>query len=74
MFEIIISLLAVWLLIKAICLAAKLTWGTAKVIATVLLSLAIPLFILCLVFVGGAFLLLPMVMLAGAWGLMKACG
>ncbi len=73
MFEIIVSLLAVWLLIKAICLAAKLTWGTAKVVSYILIALAVPLFIICLVFVGGFFLLIPTALIAGAIGLTKLC-
>ncbi len=74
MIEIIISVLAIWLLIKAIGLAFKLTWGTAKIIATVLLALAVPIFIVCLIFAGGFVLLVPVALIAGAIGLLKMCG
>lgn len=74
MIEIIISVLAILLLIKAIGLAFKLTWGTAKIIATILLALAVPIFIVCLIFVGGFVLLVPVALIAGAIGLLKMCG
>lgn len=73
MIEILISILAIWLLIKAIGLALKITWGAAKVVATILMVLAIPIFIVCLIFVGGFFLLIPVALIAGALGLLKIC-
>lgn len=73
MIEILISILAIWLLIKAISLAFKITWGVAKIVATILMVLAIPIFIVCLIFVGGFFLLIPVALLAGAIGLLKIC-
>ena len=71
MIEILISILAIWLLVKAIGLAFKITWGAAKIVATMVL--AIPIFIVCLIFVGGFFLLIPVALIAGAVGLLKAC-
>lgn len=73
MIEILISILAIWLLIKAIGAAFKITWGAAKIIATILMVLAIPIFIVCLIFVGGFFLLIPVALIAGAFGLLKIC-
>lgn len=73
MIEILISILAIWLLIKAISLAFKITWGVAKIVATILMVLAIPIFIVCLIFVGGFFLLIPVALIAGAIGLLKIC-
>lgn len=73
MIEILISILAIWLLIKAISLAFKITWGVAKIVATILMVLAIPIFIVCLIFVGGFFLLIPVALVAGAIGLLKIC-
>ena len=73
MIEILSSILAIWLLIKAIGVAFKITWGAAKIIATILMVLAIPIFIVCLVFVGGFFLLIPVALIAGAFGLLKIC-
>lgn len=74
MLEIIFTILAIWLFVKAIGLAFKLTWGAAKIGATILLVLAVPAFILCLIFAGGFLLLLPVALIAGAVGLLKACG
>lgn len=74
MIEILISILAIWLFFKAIGLAFKITWGAAKVIATILLVIAAPAFILLAIFTGGFILLLPVALIAGAVGLLKACG
>ena len=71
MTEIIISILAIVLLIKAIRLTFKITWGLAKIVATILLVLAVPIFILCLVLVGGFFLLIPVGIIAAAIGIIK---
>lgn len=73
MLEIIFTILAVWLFFKAIGLAFKITWGAAKIVATILLALAVPVFILCLIFAGGFILLLPVALIAGAVGLLKVC-
>ncbi len=73
MIEIIFSILAVWLFFKAVGLAFKLTWGAAKIVATILLVIAVPVFILLAIFVGGFILLLPVALIAGAVGLLKAC-
>ncbi len=73
MLEIIFTCLAVWLFFKAIGLAFKITWGTAKIVATILLVLAIPVFVVCLIFAGGFILLIPVALIAGAVGLLKAC-
>lgn len=73
MLEIIFTILAVWLFIKAIGLAFRLTWGAAKIVATILLVIAVPAFILLAIFVGGFILLLPVALIAGAVGLLKAC-
>ena len=74
MLEIIFSILAIWLFFKAIGLAFKITWGAAKIGATILLAIAVPAFILLAIFVGGFVLLVPVALIAGAVGLLKACG
>ncbi len=73
MLELISVIVFAWLLIKGIGLALRLTWGAAKVIATILMVLASPLLILCLVFAGGFALLLPVGVIALAVGILKAC-
>lgn len=73
MFELLTIVVFVWLLIKAIGLAFKLTWGMAKIVASILLVLALPLLIVCLLFVGGAILIVPVAMIGIAAGIMKSC-
>lgn len=73
MFELLTIVVFVWLLIKAIGLAFKLTWGMAKIIASILMVLALPLLIVCLLFVGGAILIVPVAMIGIAAGIMKSC-
>ena len=73
MIEILFSILAVWLFFKAIGLAFKITWGAAKIVATILLAIAVPVFILIAIFVGGFVLLVPVALIAGAVGLLKSC-
>ena len=73
MFELLTIVAFVWLLIKAIGLAFKLTWGMAKIVASILLVLALPLLIVCLLFVGGAILIIPVAMIGIAAGIMKSC-
>ena len=72
MLELIITVLALWLLIKAIGLALKITWGTTKIVASILITLAVIVFIFCLIFVGGFILLLPTALIAGVLGLLKS--
>ena len=71
MTEIIISILAIVLLVKAIGLTFRLTWGLAKIAATILLILAVPVFIVCLVLIGGFFLLIPVGLIAAAIAIVK---
>ncbi len=71
MLEIIISILAIVLLIKAISLTFRITWGLAKIVATILLVLAVPIFIVCLILLGGFFLLIPVGLIAAAIGIIK---
>ena len=73
MFELFIIALFIWLLVKSIGLAFKLTWGVAKIAASILIGLAFPVLIVCFVFVGGIALLVPVVMIAIAAGILKAC-
>ena len=72
MLDIIFTVIAIVLFAKAIALALKLTWGAAKIGALILLVLAAPLFIVCLLIMGGFLLLIPVGLIAGAIALMKA--
>ena len=73
MFELLTTAIFLWLLVKTIGFAFKLTWGIAKVIASILIVLAFPVLIVCFIFVGGIALLIPVVMIAIAAGILKAC-
>ena len=73
MFEILVTVLSIWLFIGSVCLALKIAWGTTKIVASVLLALAAPILILCLIFAGGAVILVPAFLMAGAFGLLKKC-
>ena len=64
MFEVLVMIAFLWLMIKAIGIAFKLTWGLAKIVASILVSF---------LFVGGIALLVPVALLCGAFGILKAC-
>lgn len=72
MLEILTVVLFAWLLIKGIGLALRLTWGAAKIIAAILMALALPLLFVCVVFVGGIALLVPLALVGIAIGVLKA--
>ena len=71
MFELLTIVIFIWLLVKAIGLAFKLTWGAAKIVAGILIGLAFPALIVCFVFVGGITLLVPVVMITIAAVILK---
>ena len=73
MFELLVIAVFLWLLVKTIGLAFKLTWGVAKIIASILIVLALPALIVCFLFVGGIVLLVPVVMMTIAAGILKVC-
>ena len=73
MFELLTVVIFIWLLVKSIGLAFKLTWGAAKIVASILIGLAFPVLIVCFVFIGGIALLVPVVMIVIAAGILKAC-
>ena len=73
MFELLTIAIFFWLVVKAIGLVFKLTWGVAKITAGILIGLAFPVLIVCFLFVGGIALLVPVAMIAIAVGIVKAC-
>lgn len=62
-----------WLLLKALGLAFRVAWGTAKIVASLLFGIAVPLLIVCGLFAGGIALLLPLALVGIAFGILKAC-
>lgn len=73
MFELLTVAIFIWLLVKAAGFAFRLTWGLAKIAASILIGVALPVLIVCLIFAGGIVLLVPLVMVAAAAGILKAC-
>ena len=73
LFELLVVIIFCWLAFKAIGLALSLTWGAAKILASLLFVVAVPVLFICLLFAGGIVLLLPLALIGGAVGLLKAC-
>ena len=73
MFEILTVGIFVWLTFKAVGLLFRLTWGIAKLIAGVLVFLAMPALLVGLIFVGGIFLLVPIGLVVLAMMIVGAC-
>ena len=73
MFELLMFVLFVWLFVKAIGLAVRVTWGLAKVSAVILFTLALPALIGCFLLAGGVVLLIPVALVGAAFGILKSC-
>lgn len=73
MFEILTVAIFIWLLVKSIGFMLKMTWGVAKIVASILMVVALPVLIVCLVFASGIALLVPIILIAIAAGILKAC-
>ena len=73
MFELLTVVIFLWLLVKALGLAFRMTWGLAKIAAAVLIAVAMPELLICFLFVGGIALLLPLALIGMAFGILRAC-
>ena len=73
MLEFLLVTLFCWLFFKAIGLAFRVAWGLTKIIASLLLVLAVPFLILGLIFAGGIILMIPVVMIVIALALLANC-
>lgn len=73
MVELLVLILFCWIFFGSIRLMFKVAWGLAKVLAVVLLIMALPSLIGCLLYASGVILLLPVLLIAISWGLLKAC-
>lgn len=73
MFELLVLILFCWLFVKTIGLTLRVTWGLAKVIAVILFAMAVPVLFICLLVIGGAAILVPVALVAAAFGILKAC-
>ena len=72
MLDLLVVILFCWLFFKALGLAFKVAWGSAKIIASLLFAVAVPMLVLCLIFAGGLLLLVPLALHGIAFGLLKA--
>lgn len=73
MLDLIIVFLFCWFCFKALGLAFRLAWGTAKIIAAIMFAIAVPMLALGLIFAGGLLLLVPLALAGIAFGILKAC-
>ena len=73
MFELLVLILFTWLFIGSIRLAFRITWGLAKIVAVILFVLALPALIAALLLAGGIVLFVPVMLVAIAFAILKAC-
>lgn len=73
MFELLVFVLFVWLFVKTVGLTFRVTWGLAKIIAVILFALAVPALFVCILVIGGAAILIPVALVAAAFGILKTC-
>ena len=73
MFELLILIAFAWLFVKAVGLTFRVTWGVAKTVAVALFALSLPVLVLGVVIAGGVVLLVPLALVAAAWGILKNC-
>ena len=72
MFEIFVVIAFIGLTIKFFGLAFRITWGAAKIVASLLFALALPVLMICMIFAGGLALLLPIALVAVAIGMLRS--
>ena len=73
MFEILCAVLFCWIFLGSLKLMFKVAWGLAKIAALILFVMALPTLIGCLLYASGIILLLPVILMAIAWGILKVC-
>ena len=72
MFELLVVAAFLWLFIKGLGLAFRVSWGLTKAVAIVLFVLAMPALLGCLLLAGGVLLLIPVALVGIAFGILKA--
>ena len=73
MIELFIVVFFFWLFWQVLRLSLHMAWSAARVFGTLLAALALPLLICLLLFAGGVLLLIPVAVVAIAWGILKVC-
>ena len=72
MLEILVVIAFIGLTIKFFGLAFRITWGAAKIVASLLFVLALPVLMICMIFASGLALLLPIALVAVAIGMLHS--
>lgn len=72
MFELLVIVVFCWLIVKVLKLAFSITWGLAKIAAAVLCAVACPLLVICVLFASGLALIVPVLIVVGAYTMLKA--
>lgn len=72
MFELLVVAAFLWLFIKGLGLAFRVTWGLTKAVAIVLFVLAMPALLGGMLLAGGVLLLIPVALVGIAFGILKA--
>ena len=73
MFELLVVAAFLWLFIKGLGLAFRVTWGLTKAVAIVLFVLAMPALLGCLLLAGGVLLLIPVALVGIAYAAGAVC-
>lgn len=73
MLDLILAVLFCWLFFKAVGLSFRIAWGAAKIVAWLLFAIALPMMAGCMIIAGGFLLLIPLALVAIAFGLLRAC-
>ena len=73
MFTLFVIFVFVWLFVKSVGLAFHVTWGLAKIPATLLFVIALPLLVVFAILGSLLPLLLPLALVAAAFGILKNC-
>ena len=71
MFELLVVAAFLWLFIKGLGLAFRVTWSLTKAVAIVLFVLAMPALLGCLLLAGGVLLLIPVALVGIAFGILR---
>ncbi|MBQ7044757.1 MAG: hypothetical protein IJN78_09205 [Clostridia bacterium] len=71
MIEFLLTVIFIALFVWTAKLLFKISWGIAKIIATVLLVLALPVLVVCFLLAGGVALLIPIAIVGGVVGIIK---
>ncbi len=73
MFTLFVIFVFGWLFVKSVGLAFHVTWGLAKIAATLLFVIALPLLVVFAILGSLLPLLLPLALVAAAFGILKNC-